>query len=516
MPNTAAPLLGALPNNFTAEREVSERLTRAIARLDSDDQRTIRSLLRSELTREQRADLERITSTAGFRSATVEGLTSVLHHLAVQQRSGQSATELSWILREPQFLRLGAHDQARMIQLLSAPPPSALLGEALGQLLQRSLLDGTPAILSRDSTGATLLDRLTEIATMSIHADLATARMPGGRGITRSDTLRAVVHECSRPALQVDQGSRGACGAASLQDMLCRTQPAEYARLVTGLFARKEVRLAGGEMLRVVPDSIVPCPAPDTGNVDLRSHPERLLQSALLDYTDTIFRYSYVRDSKGIPRDASPLVRSLAQLAGGGNDPHISVMSGGMRNNELIRGLEGLFGRRFTTASGNSAEIHAALRAQRAPAVIAMRWSAGNHALVYCATEEGWVYLKDPNGGIGEDTSGPRREKTNLHGANIRMRADLFEQHLLDGFVPSPPPAPLPVLTLPPAVPLVLPRVAPAIRVQVEQMADGVPTPREALEALAEANRQVERTAAQLVLPPLRPARAALRWLRNQ
>ena len=179
-------------------------------------------------------------------------------------------------------------------------------------------------------------------------------------------------------------------------------------------------------------------------------------------------------------------------------------------SNEMIRGLEGLFGRRYTAAGGTGSEIHTALRSSRAPALIAMTWSTGQHALVYCGTHDGWVYLKDPNGGVGEDTSGPRRENTSLHGANIRMRSEDFERNVRNAFIPSPPPAPLPAIA-----PLLLPAV-PVIKKQAERVLETVPTPKEALERLAEANREVVRYVGQLLLPPLMPARAAFRWLKQQ
>lgn len=274
-----------------------------------------------------------------------------------------------------------------------------------------------------------MLDRLTALASMTIHPDITAARMPRGWTVSPSNTLLAVIQECAMPAVQIDQGSYGACAAASMQDILCKTQPAEYARIVLGLFTAKEVSLTGGGSLRLVPDSIVPRPDPGYGALDTRSHPERIVQSALLGYTDALFRYSYRSDSKGLSTAGLPVVGSVTK--------HLSLLPGGMYNHQVERGMEGLFGQKFYTVEGSGQDVHAVIRSAHGPVIVGMEWSGGKHALVYCGTRDGSVYLKDPNGGPGGTVSGPPRTATSLHGANVRMTPADFEAHLLSGTLPG-------------------------------------------------------------------------------
>lgn len=508
------------PNNFTTNRDVALRLERALATLTKDEQRVIRQLMTADLNGEEKASLLRVTDSPGFKSANIETTAAILRFMARQRAADLgNGTQISWVLREPAFAQLSSTDQRRVIGLIADNPKEMLLPEHLGKLLARTLPDGTPAILSKDLEGRkTLLDRLVEISAMKVHTDIATAAVKP-RPITAGSVLTAVVRECAAPTREVDQGGRGACAAAVIQDQLCRFEPAEFARLTLGLFSNKQVRMAGGGNLKVLDDSIVPAGSPGTGDPDLRSHPERIFQSALLDYSSTKFRYSYLSDQKGIPVDASPLTRVAAALMGTKGDT-LGFRSGGMTDGEMTRALHGVFGKPYEAVTGKPADIHAALKGARGTRLVAMKWGDGYHALCYCGTHDGWVYLKDPNGGgRPEDGKGPEREATGAHGANIRMSVKEFEANLDSGFVVQKRAA---VLQLPPAAMQVAPPVvqAGAAVLDVAKKAnDALPQPKEVIEKIAETNRRVE----QLVLPAAQAAvalpgaafNAGLRWIRG-
>jgi hypothetical protein len=142
---------------------------------------------------------------------------------------------------------------------------AALLGtgdrERLAALKAKGTLD------QRDSSGKTLLDELSAVASLDV---------PAGAPYTAKEVLAQLVGHLADPQ-QVRQEDHNTCGPTTVQYLLLTRQPAEYARLVAGVLGGGgRVKLQGGQDLVRVPDSL----ARDTSS---RDDLNRMLQAALID-----------------------------------------------------------------------------------------------------------------------------------------------------------------------------------------------------------------------------------------
>src|SRR5262245_13918279 len=112
-----------------------------------------------------------------------------------------------------------------------------------GQLM--GLMNGT--LLKEDSQGHTLVQNLGQMPALSV---------PAGAPYTGTDILAQTVSHLDDPNT-INQSAKNTCGAAIVQYVLAKDQPAEYARLVIGLAGSSgEVRLQSGQTMVRVPDSI--------------------------------------------------------------------------------------------------------------------------------------------------------------------------------------------------------------------------------------------------------------------
>ncbi len=312
-------------------------------------------------------------------------------------------------LREKNFAKLSADDQCAVLDIALKHPFSS---EPIAELLKLETASGAPLLTGeRDSRGKTLLENLKSFASATPHPDIKpTLSSDVDVGRMMAELMKEIAH----PTRHVDQGSKGACAAASIQDILCRRQPAEYVRLVTGLLVNKTVEMRSGS-LTAVEGSYAKTTGGDSEKADFRSLPERLFQSAVLHQGQTIGSYSYEGDTVKVG---------------------FIELGGGMTPDESNKMLNKLFGReRYELVQGDATKIHERLKDNGQPALVSMSWQKGNHALVYVRSDDKFVYLKDPNGDeagmASPDELKPRRE---LHGedgrSNIRMSIAEFEANL--------------------------------------------------------------------------------------
>ena len=417
-----------VPNPLTDSLTTARSIQDALGKLPKADADQIRSLLRGNATDEQKEALARLTGLENFKNAKGDTMVAVLTQLANELRDPRQSG-LNWVLKEPNFARLDAKQQVAALELLGATVGTPAFGEKLAKLISANGPDGNPLLLSTDSKGKTVLENLTTLARAKFHSDVTAA------GITPTKVIGDLVYEIFNPAHFVDQGNRGACAAAAMQDLLCRTQPAEYLRLVTGLFVNKSVATRDGT-LSIADGSLVAAKDPALGQPDLRSHGERIFQSSLLARVSTMGEYSYKDDSTTLTLPKSLFGNTASSLLPSG----LNLGGGGMSNSEMTRAMNELFGKdshRFVSGSGST--IHGALRARGEPAVICMNWDGGKHALLFVKSDDTHVYLKDPNGG-GPETEGNRvtREMArSTPGANIRMTVKEFEAHLTHAHIRS-------------------------------------------------------------------------------
>lgn len=429
---TSTPAVESInvPNSLADSITTARIIQRALQSLDPDDASAIKTLLDSTLDKEQAQRLQLVTSTDAFKKATPETMAAILKVLAQESRN-ERGVGLHYILCQPNFAKLNTEQQVGLIELAAAHGTSGIgISEPLGLLLSQTSADGSLRLLGTDSAGRTLLENLRSLSASSFQQRLVAAK------ITPHSVIQDVAREVSSPSRFVDQGNRGACAAASIQDLLCRNQPAEYVRIITGLCRNGSVRTNGGT-LSIVPESIVALKDGDQQQ-DFRSHAERLFQSALLNEVSSIGSYSYAGDSAkiDIPKQfISPSVRSLVP-----NSIELPV-GGGMTDSELRSAMTIVFGKdKYGAASGDGTRILQKLRASTTPCVVTMQWDKGLHALVYCGSDRQYVYLKDPNGWTPpSDDERFKREPSvgNTHAANIRVSVADFERYVRAAHIPS-------------------------------------------------------------------------------
>ena len=339
-------------------------------------------------------------------------------------------SELRWVVKEPNFKRLTDKEQIAIIELLAHNPRASGVGEALGTLLSRNAADGSPLLQSTDIRGVTLLQNLTTLNSAHFHPDITAA------GISPQAALRSAILEVAAPARHIDHGNRGASAAAAIQDVLCRSQPSEYVRLLTGLMSNKSVAGRGGT-LSVVDGSLTASRVTPQGEPDLRSHTSRIFQSALLERAAKPGTYLYEKDElRRAP--ANPLVEGamLGGFIGQGIPaaqlPHRSASQ--LNLSEMLEPMDVVFGKgEHDLFRGTGKNIHSALQAAGSPSVISWRCYGKQHAMVYVESDERYVYLKDRDGGSPElesFLSFGAEASTLFNGAHVRIWIQDFEQNV--------------------------------------------------------------------------------------
>ncbi|MDY7228555.1 hypothetical protein [Hyalangium rubrum] len=300
------------------------------------------------------------------------------------------------------FKDLSADQQKQALEVFDAMD---LQGQrALKDLTDRQMSVSTEtdcrigtALLDRDSTGKTLLDNLHQMATQKMPDSFKDS------GVTRESLMASICQEAAHPG-EINQHNRGTCTVTSMQYMLNDTNPAEYARIMTGLMSEKgEVTLASGATLSRDADSI----APDSATQ--RSSSERLFQAAMMQY---------------------------ARGGAEGDYSNLTNKDDGLNASEQERTLEALFNRDFDNYTGGGADDILAKLKDRSPtdSYIRMHWGedkSGGHAVVVDRVENGRVYIRNPHGpgGTQGDTleNPPRVVEDPATGLQSMSEADFKE-----------------------------------------------------------------------------------------
>jgi len=293
---------------------------------------------------------------------------------------GRRAAPASSLETSEAMQRLSAGDQQRVRDLEGALEVG---GRAqLGALLERTLADGTSALLSLDSAGRSLLDHLSELATMELAPELAR------EGIQRADLLESLLQECATPGA-INQSNRATCTVTSMQYMLSLQEPSEYARLVRSLLTPEGTvsTRSGADLVRVA-DSIAPDSAVD------RSATERLFQAAMMELANGDATYSNVTDEN---------VTSFFGLK-------LGVL--GLNGDQQERGLAALFGAEHPRIFASDA-ADALASGTTLPMFADLSFGGGAHAVVVEKIEDGRVFIRNPWGAttdpVGSTYGDPER-----------------------------------------------------------------------------------------------------------
>lgn len=258
-------------------------------------------------------------------------------------------------------------------------------------------------LMTRDSTGRTLLQNLTSLSTQEM-----------GPNLDRRTIFNELCKHLNDPG-HINQGTgKGTCAPTTIQHLQATRDPAEYARIMVGLTSESgEVRMRNGDVLKRDLGSV----APDESGRDAIS---RLYQAALMEYANGENEYDNRTDKHTRPDDST---------------------YSGLYPEESERALDALFGDRYDrmivdnrTASGREqaeAAIRRALDAgEQVP--VGMRWRDGGHALLVIGMTESTVVLRNPwgsydHGGDGSDGA-PSRETLDNQGTIEMSKEEFFSR----------------------------------------------------------------------------------------
>ena len=135
--------------------------------------------------------------------------------------------------------------------------------------VRKLLADGT--LLDKDSQDGTLL------GTLAAHAGKPLAKSLEGKGLDKGGQLQNIVNTVAYPDSVFQGENTNTCVAASLQTVLAQNDPAELARVATGLIWEGKVKLQAGDEMELSTTELF---KQDGG----RSSTSALIQGSFRDY----------------------------------------------------------------------------------------------------------------------------------------------------------------------------------------------------------------------------------------
>jgi hypothetical protein len=254
------------------------------------------------------------------------------------------------------------------------------------EALQRMLLDGR-LTGAQDKLGRG--DVLTHLARIQAG--------PLAPGLEAAELLGHLIEEAENPT-KLAQEARGTCVATTATIVLARQHPAEYVRLVADMAGPSGTAVtAGGATLRRAPD----WNEQDDGN---RTPSMRLLQPALMELGNGIFRYDNVKDRHAV----GPWALLPGGLHTGGADRVLEALTGDTwRSLPLINRL---------TRSWAFEKVRAATEAGTSVPVGVM-WEGGGHKILVDAIKGDTVHYTNPWG--QRETMSVAEFRQNLMDANM-------------------------------------------------------------------------------------------------
>lgn len=170
--------------------------------------------------------------------STTESRLSNLEHFALVRQNGRALDELVEVSKQivpisqqlqPDLLNWKSNAPSEQVQAFDRIH-GMLAGDPIAQVAFESLLVSGRLTDSRPSaTEQSLLETLADASTRKAQEPL---QMPV--------ILADVVQELADPA-SINQAARGTCAAGAVQNAMASTDPAEYARIVTGLASEEGV-----------------------------------------------------------------------------------------------------------------------------------------------------------------------------------------------------------------------------------------------------------------------------------
>ncbi len=252
----------------------------------------------------------------------------------------------------------------------------------MGQVSLAKLLEDGRLLSSKDlRKGGTLLSHLDRLSTQ-----------PLASGLNRMNLLSGLLEQAENPG-NISQGGRGTCTVTTVEYLLAKRSPAEYARLVTDLASSGgKAVLANGATVSREPGT---ASADDSG----RSDASRLFEAAMMEYGNGLLDYSNEKDKHGV---------------GGA-----SILPGGLSNGDTVKVLSGVFNEKWRSiqavpvlgqvpfTSVGTGPLFEKLesyvkKGQEVPIGMDWRgsgeWKPSGHEVLVTKIEGGRVYFRNPWG----------------------------------------------------------------------------------------------------------------------
>jgi hypothetical protein len=328
--------------------------------------------------------------------------------------SREYANHIESLLGTDGFKKLAPADKDRVLDVFDATDATGR--QNLITLADRQV-NGQSALLDKDKNGDRLLDQLNGLRG---GVDVEFSQ----KGVTKASLMSSILEETADPA-RVNQDSKGTCTVTSMQYMLAKENPAEYARISRDLVGvNGAVTLRDGSRMTRVGDSVAPDSATN------RSPSERVFQAAMMNHAGTNTNgstYSNTTDSfKDGKKDLGPGLRSAGEKWD----------------------LEAIYGKKFAQRSDGDAIDALKKRSGQLTFGAVQHWSQDDktkdwsgHAVVFTKVENDRVYFRNP-WGIRNDPAGttytdpPRRLEDPWNGIES-MSVDDFKARNPTVFVPK-------------------------------------------------------------------------------
>ncbi|MBI3183648.1 MAG: hypothetical protein HYZ28_16040 [Myxococcales bacterium] len=292
--------------------------------------------------------------------------------LVAEDPKGTKARIIEKLTSSSAWKALTPAEQGQLAKVLQA-------GGEQGMRYLAALAEARPsALTSKDSSGSTLLENLSQMASQPLNAALY------GRGLTRERLMQDALRDIVNPD-RVDQGRAPTCTVTSMQFELVRDEPAEYARLVAGLTGPSgSATMVGGGELQLQTKYVKPAAG------DERSTSEVIFQSAAMEFAN------------GADDFAEASGRS-ARAEGSGDYR-------GLWPAQQTYLLQHLFGVEYSTRKlFDSRQASEALellrpydaRGRNRPVILEVNMGRWNHAVTFEQVTGGRVHFRDPYGRQG-------------------------------------------------------------------------------------------------------------------
>ena len=282
------------------------------------------------------------------------------------------------------FEKLGPGAQAQFQKVFDST-------NGVGRMHLRGLLEkGT--LNARDGYGGrTLLSHLHDLATK-----------PVAGGLDKGELIQNLAQQTLDPG-EISQGGRGTCVPTTMEYILAKTRPAEYARLVVGVASPAgTVPMMSGAILKRNPGTEQ---RDDSG----RTAASRLFEAAMMDYANFVFDYNNQTDKNGVA--GIGIIGGLPPSAG---KRMINAMLN--ENRRVVEAVPFIGQIPFTAIGGSrvlKAVQEATARGVMVPAGLDWRgigeWRPAGHEICVITVENGRVYYRNPWGpdyGKGRVTDG--------------------------------------------------------------------------------------------------------------